>query len=396
MAESFVFPPREYCKEDISSIMSSIRKSNSAVIIGLPGIGKSTIARLITDSKRKVWQDHLSDTGKRYHFVHIDYSFNPSFQEVMRRVRRELVKQGLSIPQDSNSFEVLDSLFAAEDLTTRHFVLVFDGYDEVSDEQARALLNRLRQLRNYQMNMSFLFVGRREPQTLYEIDELIDAVYYISPLNERDQRVTIKRHEKRLRYTFDVEQKSWLLSYCGGWPGLIKYTCDLLYDKKIAAEDDIISICLAEQRIKQICQEMWADLSVDEKARFIDAAVGRNFDRADDLTGQLKTKHLLNHQANIFAEIFKGYILSLPESQPELCTWQMRPLQLLVTGQKEEYRIDLTRKEIELLSMLMKKSPAVVSSDEIWETIWPNKVVGLTRIIKLISRLRLKIDGTMQ
>lgn len=401
MAESFIFPTREYGQENIKQIMVSVRKGNSAIIVGLPGVGKSTIARLLTDSKHKVWQDYLADTGKIYHFVHVDYSFNPDFREVMNQMKWELTRQGCSIPQGGDSFETLDTWFAAKDCSNRHFVLVFDGYDQVDQVQARGLLNRLRRLRNRQMNMSFLFVSRHEPETLYEIDELVDAVYYISPLNERDQRLTIKRHEQRLRYTFNDHQKYWLLTYCGGWPGFMKYMGDLLYDDKIRAADQVIPTCLADRRIKQICQEIWADLAENEKTCLIEAAIGRKL-KNDELTRRLQTKHLLNRQGQLWSEIFKGFILSLPEAQPGICFWQLRPPHLLITAQGKTYNLKLTPKEAGLLTLLMEKSPAIVSPDEIQQSLWsydpnqPEQAIADDPLTKLVSRTRLKVDKAMR
>ncbi len=396
----FIFPPKTYGQDNIRRILSSVRKRNSAVIVGLPGIGKSTIARLLADPRHRVWQDCLAETGLEYHFIHLDYSFNPGFQEVFRHINWELAKQGLSLQPDDDSFAILDAWLTYDCQPNQYFVFIFDSYDDVDDAQARPLLNRLRRLRNRQMNMSFLFVSRREPDNLYEVGELVDAVHYLSPLSEQDQYLTIARHEHRLGRPFKSQQKEWLLKYCGGWPGFMKYMSDLIFDGKIPDEGQAVSTCLADRRIKQICQDVWAELSEAEKEGLAEIAANRDPGN-EDLARQLQCKYLLNQQRQIQSPIFSEFVRSLPQTHSSFCAWQIKAPYLLVSVQGQTYHLELTLKEIQLLTLLMAQPGEVVSLPKIQQQVWPenphnpDRATDYPSMTKFIGRTRLKIDDAL-
>jgi DNA-binding winged helix-turn-helix (wHTH) protein len=406
--------PAHYREAEVGRIMSAVYRLRSIAITGLAGMGKSNVVRFIV-SHPQVKPRYLKERANDYAFVHVDCTglADSVEAEILGEIAAQLHRDGLAaggLPLPNGSGNPRSSL--KEHILgvppTLNLALVLDGFDEAAARMGRPFFNYLAHLRNARPrgNLSYIFVTRRPMGHLHELHELLDDSCTIGPLSGQDALDAIRRDEARLGCVFGAAQRNLLLACSGGHPGFLKNASELLAGGEIDVNlpgPEVARQLLRSEKIKNLCEELWNDLSPDEHGVLLNIAG----DVPLSLPIQAAAAKFLAHNgilvkekgkadATIFCPLFAAFVREVKSGMSgAVRITAVFPNQALIETPGGKEQVALAPRLFALLLALGEARGKVLPSDEIIARVYgDDEAAGVTyaALSQLVKRLRGVLD----
>jgi DNA-binding winged helix-turn-helix (wHTH) protein len=395
--------------EEIKKTIEILRTGRSCQVIGIPGVGKSNVLRLLTYNKA-LRQLHLGKDESVFHFVYMDFS------EVRERNLFDVIKfmfislsyslgeRSLTSEQETvngflkESLEFGDELILFQGLKKSvdylakerglYLVFLFDRFEDyVPNIDSKFFLN-LKVLRN-RVKYQFLciFATTRpiedvlEPQIFGEFNEFLIGNNVFLPLRD-DPGL-----EFRFKYIEEVTGKKGqdgvkneIEKLTGGHGKLAK----LCYEAHLAepTHANLEEYFLSKKQIRGALFEIWNFLTPEEQK---DAEKGQGDE-------YLEKVYLLKN-GKITIPLFTKYASTTPQT-PQKITLDSAKNEIMRGS--EVLTDKLTPSEFRLLKFLMTNAGRVCEKNEIIEAVWSDVKTreGVTdqALDQIIYRLRRKVE----
>lgn len=394
--------------DEIKKVIEILRTGRSCQVIGVPGVGKSNVLRLLSYNK-SVRELHLGGDESKFHFVYMDFS------EVRERNIFDIVKfmfislsyslgeRELTAEQNAvNGFlkealEFNDELIlfqgikkSVDYLAERglYLVFLFDRFEDyVPNIDSKFFLN-LKVLRN-RVKYHFLcvFATTRpiedvlEPQVFGEFNEFLIGNNIFLPIkDEPGLEFRFKYLEEITGKKSDDATKAAIEELTGGHGKLAK----LCFEACLADpnEKNLEEHFLSKKQIRGALFEIWNFLTPEEQN-----------DVEHDQTNEFLEKVFLQNNGKITIPLFEKYAKTTPQT-PQKLVYDADKNEIMRGSEVLTER--LTPSEFRLLKHLMMKTGQVSEKDEIIEAVWSDVKTreGVTdqALDQIIYRLRRKIE----
>jgi hypothetical protein len=402
--------PADYRAAEVGQIMAALYRRRSIAITGLAGMGKSNIVRFIV-SHPEVRSRYLQERADDYAFVHVDCTGLVAVAEA--EILGEIAAQvpgdrGADLPGDvRDAWRILKErvLGLNPDL---NLVVVLDYFDEAAAVLGRSFFNRLFHLRNIRPkgNLSYIFVTRRPMGSLYELHELLDDECAIGPLGHEDALASIRRDEARLGCAFDAVQRDKLIACTGGHPGFLKNACELLGSGRVDAglpDEAFVRQLLDSGKVRNLCQELWNDLTPAEQSVLLKVARGSPLPRSMDWScvaylersGVVVRKEDRQQGITIFCLLFEAFVRGMGGGiLGVVCIVPVFPNRARIETPVGEAVVELSPKLFALLQALAEARGRVLTVDRLIAHVYGDEAAGVTNaaLSQLIKRLRGALD----
>lgn len=406
--------PLDTRKEELDAMVRFIFSGRSAQVIGVPGVGKSNVVRLLPYNK-KIRELHLGEKESSYHFVYMDFSEvrGRSLSDVLKfiliSVAFSLGERGLVSEQKAVNTYLKEALGLADDFILSQalkksidfltkekdlsVVFLFDRFEEyVSNVNSQFFLN-LRLLRNRAKYMfSCVFALNRpledvlEPQIIAEFYEWIVGNCVCLPLFDRvglEFRLDYLEKITKKKASSDIRQNIIKLSGGHGKLTRVSYEAFLAEDKKPNKEDALEHFLLENKQVRGSLFEIWNYLLPEEKQDLRQKKPNEFLEKVYLLKGE-------KCQVPLFAEFIKN----APSSRNLKITYE--PTRNELKKGEENLTEKLSPSEFRLLRVLVLEEGRVFEKDEIINAVWKDtksqEGVSDQALDQIIYRLRKKIE----
>jgi DNA-binding winged helix-turn-helix (wHTH) protein len=412
--------PVDYRQEKVEQIMGAVYKLRSIAITGLAGMGKSNVVRFIV-SHPQVRARYLRERADDYAFVHVDCAGLAGSDEadVLGEIAAQLRYDGITADTARSSqvphnirHMLREQILSVE--AGLNLVLALDYFDEAAAKLDRPFFNYLFHLRNTRPrgNLAYIFATRRPMGHLHELQELLDDACFIGPLNHKDALGSIRRDEARLGCAFDAAQRDALISCTGGHPGFLKNASELLCSGKVDSslpEGEIARQLLQSAKVRNLCQELWDDLTAAEQAVLLKASSDTPASQSVDpaRVAYLERSGILARKREgpggsdvaIFCPLFETFVRQVQSAASgAVRITAALPNQARLETPTGEERVTLPPKVFALLLALTEARGQVLSTDEIISHVYGDEAAGVTNaaLSQLVKRLRGVLDSPVR
>jgi hypothetical protein len=405
--------PLNYRETEVKRIMDALYRLRSIAVIGLAGMGKSNLLRFVA-SHVEARSLYLRDRAASFVFVLVDCNrIDSTERAVLEELCDQLVALGIPsgikgrIRQGDDRVRQLRTTLQSQfqNLETgQNVCIIFDPIDHTGKQLAPQFPRFLRSLRDVRKNVCFVFGSRRPLDPLPELDELFDEPCWVRPLDQQDALDSIARDEKRLGAAFDEKEKKKLIRVTGGHPGLLKNAAELLHTSFVDPKDspdDWASRTLESNKIREVCQDLWNDLTTSEKQALKLRARKVPLHELDPEAVKflLDTGLLvqgLDGQAACFSMLFGKFVERQELDQVIRITVDPEN-KLQIRSWKCAQERSLTADQFRLLSHMARNPEQVFTRSQLWEAIWPGEQpAALDAIEQHIRRLRRQVNPILR
>jgi DNA-binding winged helix-turn-helix (wHTH) protein len=289
--------PAESLKEEIGKTVSFIQKGASSQILGLPGVGKSRLLRLLAYN-RKVRELHLGDTTDKFHFVYMDFSEvrNRPLSDVNKFILVSLayslsergmneesvqvnafLKDALSFNDELILFQglkkTIDYLCLEKGITVVFLIDRLEQYAQDITEQFFVNLKILRNRAKYQFTC--VFALSRPIDMLIDVSTITEFYEFlignsvfmrVSHPEEPDFRLT---YIENIIHKKDEDAKKEIFKLTGGHGKLSKIAYESILSETKAPED-LSTYFLKHRQMRGALSEIWNYLLPHEKVHIKD------------------------------------------------------------------------------------------------------------------------------
>ncbi len=396
---------------EIKSMLEIIKSGRSAQIVGLPGVGKSNVLRLLPYNK-EVRILHLGADESKYHFVYMDFS------EVKERNLYDIVKfilislsyslgeRGFTEEQTfvnntlKESLEFQDELIFFQSLKrsvdylsnerSLHVIFLFDRFDEyIPNIDQRFFLN-MKILRNrVKYNFAGVFSSTLpleetlEPSVFAEFYEfIIGNIVYVSIHDEIGLEFRLKHLEEVTGKKADKKIKEEMVKLTGGHGKLSRVSYESILGE--SPTNDLKEFLSSKNQVRGALREIWRALTPEEK---------------QDVRDNEKNEYLEKTGLTVNAKLTIPLLSPLvddAESDPK-APLKYNAERNEITKGNENLTEKLSPSEFRLLRYLLTNPGKVCEKDEIIENVWRDSQTqeGVTdqALDQIIYRLRKKIEA---
>lgn len=404
---------------EISRMIGFIKDGNSCQLLGIPGVGRSTVISLLTHNK-KIRVKHLGELNKTVHFVAANFSEirkRPLFDAMKfiflsladslreRKMEEEynivnnLFRENLSFNDELVLFQglkqAIDYLALERKMT---IVFLFDRFEEYVPTVTSEFFTNLRILRN-RAKYQFLVVfslnrpleSLLEPTLLADYYEFVAEHYvYMRLLDEVATEYRIASIEKITGKKFSREILRKVIELTSGHGKLTRLAVELLL-AHLDHSGNLKEFLLSQKSIKAGMIEIWRSLTPAEQRDLLQV----HFDDAEGAS-YLEAVGIL--KANkIGIPLFESFIKTdLREDHSENQDIVYDENTNTIKKGPDILSDQLTLSEFRLLRYLLQNKERVVERDEIINVVWESvkSTAGITdqAVDQLIFRLRRKIE----
>jgi DNA-binding winged helix-turn-helix (wHTH) protein len=408
-----------YRQKQVEQIMNALYRLRSIAVTGLSGMGKSNVVRFIV-SHPQVRPRYLRERANDYAFLHVDCAGLAADDEteIWNEIAAQLHETGLS-PEIHPQSPVARSIrrrLKRQLLNVKaelNLVLFLDYFDQVAAQLDSRFFNYLFHLRNARPrgNLCYVFVTRRPPGQLYELQELLDDGCSVGPLCHQDALDSIRRDEARLGCVFSAAQREQLIACTGGHPGLLKNASELLGSGQADAAlppDEFAGQLLQASKIRNLCQELWDDLTPEEQSVLRNAARGLPVPRSADQArvAYLETSGLLTREEGsgddvrvaVFCPLFETFVRDVCAEAGAVHIAAVFPNRARIETPSGEEWVTLSPRLFALLLALAEARGRVVPADDVIAQVYGAEAAGVTNaaLSQLVKRLRKALDPAVR
>ncbi|HRN96038.1 MAG TPA: winged helix-turn-helix domain-containing protein [Candidatus Levybacteria bacterium] len=408
--------PAESLQEEIGKAIGFIQKGASSQILGLPGVGKSRLLRLLAYNK-KVRKLHLKEELKKYHFVYMDFSevrnrplvdvtkfilvslaYSLSEREMTQESNQinAFLKEALEFNDELILFQALKKsidFLALENSIS--LVFLIDRFEQYSQDVTEQFFVNLKILRNRaKYKFSCVFALSRpidmliDTTTLTEFYEFLigNSVFMkISHPREPDFRLT---YIENIAYKKNEKAKNEILRLTGGHGKLAK----IAYEATLSEEkvpQDLIKYLLGHRQMRGALTEIWNYLLPHEKALIKKLA---SFKTVPEELKFLEHVGLI-HNTTLTIPLFTTFITTIKEEKEQFIYDEQR--NEIIKGDTNLSDL-LTPSEFRLLKHLLLNKGTTCEKEDIINAVWKDSQTqeGVTdqALDQIVYRLRKKIE----
>lgn len=396
--------------EEISKLIEILKTGRSVQLVGLPGVGKSNIMRLLPYNKA-LRTLHLGKDEPKWHFVYMDFSEirGRSFFEVIKFIfislSYSLGERGFGEEQDQvNKFlkealEFNDELILFQGLKKSvdylaiekklFIVFLFDRFEDyVPNIDERFFLN-MKILRNrVKYNFLAVFAVARpiedviEPTLLGEFHEyLVGNTVFLRLKDPVGLEFRFKYLDKITGKKVDEATKGEIENLTAGHGKLAKLAYEVILSEPNSKDTE--ELLIKKRQIRGALFEIWDFLTPEEQKELKEG-------KASDF---LEEVFLVKH-GKITIPLFESYLKSLPPPTSQKLAFDAERNE--IKKGDESLTEKLTPSEFRLLRYLMVNKDRVCEKDEIIVNVWKDSKtqegVSDQALDQIVYRLRKKIE----
>ncbi len=405
-----LYPPKTRF-EEIGKVIEILRAGRSAQVVGLPGVGKSNVLRLLPYNK-EVRVLHLGEDESSWHFVYMDFSevrgrtstdvikfilISLSYSLGERDLKEEqekvngFLKEALEFSDDLILFQ---SLKKAVDYLAKernlYIVFLFDRFEDYIPSIDDKFFLNLKILRNrVKYNFLAVFAVTRpiedelDGSLLGEFNEFLVGNTVFLPIKDPiGLEFRFEYLEKITGKKASESSKKEIEKLTAGHGKLAR----LCYEAVLAgAEKDLETVFLSKPQIKNALAEIWNYLRPEEKTDI------KNGDKNEFL----EKIGLLSDAPKITIPLLSDFINNISEA-PQKHSLEYDETKNEIKKGEDVLSDSLTPSEFRLLRYLLTNRGKICEKDEIIENVWKDSKTqeGVTdqALDQIIYRLRKKVE----
>lgn len=410
------YPPTSL-ETEIAKTLDFVKKGVSSQVLGLPGVGKSRLLRLLAYNK-KVRLHHLGESQSTYHFVYMDFSeirgrphleatkfmlislaYSLSEREFTQEstVINNFLKEAISFQDELVLFQALkkaiDYLALEKNLT---IVFLIDRLEQYSQELTEQFFVNLKVLRNRaKYKFSCVFALSRPVDILVDMSTISEFYEYVVGNTVFMKPASHTRSDFRLEYIESVvhkkniEAKNQILTLTNGHGKLSKIAYELILSEAKNPEN-MSEFLLSQRQIRGALFEIWNYLTPEEKSHI--KVVAKTPQQSESL---LFLQHVgLIDDDHIAIPIFKDFLGTFTEEKE---SFTFDPERNEITKGSVNLTELLTPSEFRLLKHLIINKGKVCDKEEIITAVWRDTQTqeGVTdqALDQIVYRLRKKVEA---
>lgn len=416
--------PAETRSKEIEQILNYIKQGNSCQIIGLPGVGRATVLRLLAYN-RKVRIKHLGENQKNYHFVLanmseirrrplvdvIKYLFLSLVDSLHDRGILEAYEKTYAIFKDvivlNDELVLFQGLKQAVDLLVFDkkltIVFLFDRFEEHIPVLEDDFFANLRVLRNRaKFQFSAIFSVSRPLEDLIEpalmaeyFDYVAGNIIYLSPSDAPGVDFRVSHLEKLTAKKLDPEKRKIIYTATAGIARLVKTASELILSpNEQISNEDLETFLYKSKGFQKALSDIWRSLNPSEQ----DFLLSNSDYSSSDLDYPYLANVGLLKNNKITIPLFKRYLEDITpiEQQTKNEAIVYDPNTNEIKQGNDILSDNLTSAEYKLLSFLIQNAGSIVDREAIINAVWKDTVstAGVTdqALDQLLFRVRRKIE----
>jgi len=396
---------------ELEKVVETLKTGRSIQVIGLPGVGKSNVLRLLPYN-REVRELHLKTDEPTYHFIYMDFSEVRSrpFFDVIKFIyislSYSLGERGLAEEQALVNQHLKEALEFKDDLVLfhglkksvdylamekgLHLVFLFDRFEEYIPNIDEKFFLNLKILRNrVKYNFLAVFAVTRPIEDVLETalfgefyEFIVGNAVYLPIKDAEGIKFRFEYLEKVTGKKTNEKVKDEIIKLTGGHGKLAK----LSYETALAEGDkkELAELLLSKRQIKGALFEIWNYLLPEEKDDLISGHNNEHLEKIGILGGGKISIPLLS-------QFIKSTALNANSGK---ITYNAERNE--ISRGEESLSEKLTPSEFRLLRFLMTNSDKVCEKNEIIENVWKDTKTqeGVTdqALDQIIYRLRKKVE----
>lgn len=416
--------PSDSRDNEIGQIINFIKEGNSCQMIGLPGVGRSNLFKLLVYN-RSVRLKHFGQNQKWFHFVLIDFSeirkkpisdavkflflnLTDSLRE--RKIKEfeavnKIFKEGLNSNDELVLFQglkrAIDYLAIEKELTV---IFLFDRFEEYVPMLTPDFFGHLRVLRDRaKYRFSVVFSLTHPLEQLLEPNLISDFYSFLAghtvflaledaPSLEFRLSYLEKSTGKKLAENVKTE----ILKLTAGHGKMTRVCAEEILatgNKQLATSSGLLQFFVDNKAVRSVGYEIWNALSPQEQTSLKNLVLQKETDTKIisflENIGLVKDNQI---KIKLFSEFvkFRAQNLTVEKIIFKEETGQILKAEKILSE-------NLTRGEFKLLKFLIQNADRIIDRDEIINIVWSDlrskEGVSDEALDQLIFRLRKKIES---
>lgn len=397
--------PISFREEDTKKLGLLIQNRRSVVLVGMRRVGISNFLRFFLNhpdvikhyvkAPRQLFIPvDLNDLVEREIFPFWILTLKRIADYVEQTIEDEKIKKKISqlfldSIQSQNLFLTIDGVRKSLVLLTDNGyspTLFLIRFDRIIDAATPAFFDNFQGLIDAtEHKLSFVFTSVRpldaiSPNvfTKHALAVFADTVF-IQPAKHKDVKIIYETVAKKYGIILDANLEKKLLNLVDGYNQYLQFALIILheYAEKITSEK-ILEILLSDERIALQSEELWESLTPQEKQVIESILTSKNLSSFETEKGEylLKTG-LISNNLTFFSPLFEQFLK-----------------EKVVSQKKENHALELSKKELSLLTFLSEHKNEVCEREQIIEHVWQaEESLGVSdwAIDRLVARLRSKL-----